>query len=230
MNDLTLYVNTHSSCADCWPMFWNQLNKHWPTHPPAVVACGCGKLDVHGVPSDWWYAPNEWIKYSAATKFSNQYLMGLCAVETPYVLTMQEDFVLYDDVDEDAIRESIKAMQHFVYACVKLIDSGNELAYSMQASIWNTRALKSLYANVDASTPWEAERFCGWTAEDMKLKTLKRRDDQLPMRGRNHRDSPIFPYVSTALVKGRWNSEYRHELESLHKQYGIDANVRGWSV
>ena len=44
----------------------------------------------------------------------------------------------------------------------------------------------------------------------------------------SHWDSKVYPYVATAIVKGKWNySEYESELSSLHKEYNVDKNIRG---
>jgi len=227
LSDLTIYLNTNSRYSDLWWMFIGQLKKHWSQHPQIVVACDrSDKLN-------WLYrVVGPVVEYDLAKKFSSQYLMGLCAVETPYVLPLQEDMLLYADVDEAAITKEIELLRsdgH--YKCSRLIDSGRELHYSMQATILNARDLRMLYTNMEASTPWKAEvevnRLHRWPGFPS---CRQRRDDHLPMRGRDHRDSPIFPYIATALTKGVWNSEYRAELEPLHKTYGIDAQQRGWSA
>ena len=42
--------------------------------------------------------------------------------------------------------------------------------------------------------------------------------DQGNKRGRNHWDSNIYPYVATAVVKGKWNlNEYSHKLNTILK-------------
>lgn len=234
MDDLTIFVNTHSSCADCWPMFFGQLAKHWPSCPKIVVACdGDSYSDMYGPSLESSLAgdftgPVVAVDYSPAKGFTNQYLMGLCAVETPYVLTMQEDFILYGDVDEGAIEAATERLRESAIDSVRLIDSGRELAYSMQASVWQTRSLKMLYASIGAEDPWYAEVFANNWMVNMRMTCLVQRADHLPMRGRNHRDSPVFPYVSTALVRGKWNgSEYPEILPALLEKYGIDPSVRG---
>lgn len=41
-------------------------------------------------------------------------------------------------------------------------------------------------------------------------------------RGMSHYDSSIWPYIATAIVKGRWNfSEYPNELKYLFDEYSI---------
>jgi hypothetical protein len=48
------------------------------------------------------------------------------------------------------------------------------------------------------------------------------------LRGKYHYDSEVFPYIATAINKGKWNfSEYQEELSLLFKEYNIDKNLRG---
>jgi hypothetical protein len=43
-----------------------------------------------------------------------------------------------------------------------------------------------------------------------------------------HWDSSIFPYIATAIVKGKWNiGEYEKELKPILDEWNIDVNVRG---
>jgi hypothetical protein len=47
-------------------------------------------------------------------------------------------------------------------------------------------------------------------------------------RGMYHYDSSVFPYIATAINKGKWNySEYQTELDSLFAEYQINPFERG---
>ena len=47
-------------------------------------------------------------------------------------------------------------------------------------------------------------------------------------RGKFHCDSEYYPYIATAIFKGKWTiSEYPKELEVLFKKYSIDPLIRG---
>ena len=49
-----------------------------------------------------------------------------------------------------------------------------------------------------------------------------------PKRGLYHHDSSIFPFIASALVRGKWNlSEYSNELIPLVLEYNIDLSLRG---
>jgi len=240
LSNLTLFTNTHSSCRDVWPMYLGQLEKHWPGHPPHVIANDT--LDLFD-------RSEGYAKYNPADPFSQQYLQGLSAVDTEFVLTMQEDFVLYEDVDVSVLDEIVQwlagAQNRKIKgeAFIRLIFSGmgrrpqiNPIRlqcestrdaaypYSMQATIWRTDALRELYKTIDASTPWDAEQQ-GCQHISHHGAALY---DGGKQRGRDHWDSLCFPYISTALVRGKWNlQEYAKELTPLLSEYGIDPELRG---
>ena len=47
-------------------------------------------------------------------------------------------------------------------------------------------------------------------------------------RGMYHYDSIVFPYICTAIVKGKWNmNEYQNELDKLFGEYNINPFERG---
>jgi hypothetical protein len=47
-------------------------------------------------------------------------------------------------------------------------------------------------------------------------------------RGIYHNDSSVFPYIATAINKGKWNySEYEKELNTLFNIYNINPFERG---
>jgi hypothetical protein len=46
-----------------------------------------------------------------------------------------------------------------------------------------------------------------------------------------HWDSGIYPYIATAIVKGKWDYEcYSSELEDILSKYGINPDIRGKNV
>ena len=57
---------------------------------------------------------------------------------------------------------------------------------------------------------------------EFKLKILKRDKDITKIykgenkRGAHHYDSSVYPYIATAIVKGKWNvTEYKNELTNI---------------
>jgi hypothetical protein len=49
-------------------------------------------------------------------------------------------------------------------------------------------------------------------------------------RGAYHYDSFVYPYVATAINKGKWNlNEYTEELNPIFAEYNINPFERGMS-
>jgi hypothetical protein len=74
---------------------------------------------------------------------------------------------------------------------------------------------------------WEFERKAQRTFRNpfFRAATLK---ENLSQIGTLHRSSEIYPYIATAVVKGKWNfSEYQLELEAIFEEYSIDPELRG---
>jgi hypothetical protein len=58
---------------------------------------------------------------------------------------------------------------------------------------------------------------------------MARRGDE-KRRGLYHYDSFVYPYVATAINKGKWNlNEYTEELNPIFEEYGINPFERGMS-
>jgi hypothetical protein len=52
--------------------------------------------------------------------------------------------------------------------------------------------------------------------------------DSESLRGIHHYDSNVYPYIATALVRGKWNlNEYPNELGDILKENNIEINKRG---
>jgi hypothetical protein len=48
-------------------------------------------------------------------------------------------------------------------------------------------------------------------------------------RGMYHFDNEVYPYIATAIGKGKWNlGEYGYELEPLLQKLNINPSLRGW--
>lgn len=240
IENLSLFLNTHSSCADLWPMFFGQLEKHWPGHPRVVLAVNDDAISYRDTMTYPWISAcdvdhvgepkpyglrgsDELVGYKDDHPFGQQYLQGLSYVTTDYALPLLEDFILIGDVDVGAIERAIEACR----PAVRLIESGADYTYSFQPTVWRTNALLSSYVQGRRfATPWECELGLSANLPEQYRYVLP--GCKGAPRG-NHFDSTVFPYIATALTRGKWNSEYADELKPLHQTYGIDAKIRGWT-
>jgi hypothetical protein len=80
--------------------------------------------------------------------------------------------------------------------------------------------------NVNEPKWLETEKYRQYMSEN-KIKGLCHYDNE-PKRGGNHYDSNVYPYIATALVKGKWiMSEYSNELTPILNSNNININKRG---
>ncbi len=98
-------------------------------------------------------------------------------------------------------------------------------SFSMQPTIWKKKDFINLYLNCNSDKFGENYNYT-FTLNRLNMNGCYYYNEE-PARG-GHHDSSIFPYIATAIVKGKWNySEYPSELDLLFKEYNIDKHLRG---
>ena len=100
-----------------------------------------------------------------------------------------------------------------------------KISYSMQPTIWRKSDLISLYERCNQHKFGEGDN---WTdaMNHLDTKGLYHYNGE-PQRGLLHRDSNVFPYITTAIVKGMWNTMEYPELVDIINEFGIDPCIRG---
>jgi len=227
-----LYSN--SKCSDVWRLFYDQNKNH----------CN-NDLYVISDQNEFFDLPKEKIyQYKNNEPYFESWVNALHKFNLNTFIYLQEDFILYENVDEKKLLEYENFLnQNDKYSFVRLIKSGSNLSnnrvhnnlfeigwdsfplYSMQPSIWKTKAFIKLY-NQAQQKKWfecnEYEKAC----KDLNIYGLYHYDNENSRGG--HFDSSVYPYIATAIIKGKWNiSEYSNELIPLLKKYKINMHQRG---
>lgn len=99
--------------------------------------------------------------------------------------------------------------------------------FSIQPTFWNRARLLDLLYMHRGQHIWEFEASAQQTCRNIGIKGayVSRKG---PKRGKLHWDNDVYPYIATAIVKGKWNtSEYGPELRPLFTEYEINPIVRG---
>jgi hypothetical protein len=224
-------VYTHSNCSDLWEMFIKQNRKHigWP------IFFITNEL-IPNFPED-----NQYI-YKNNDNYSDVWVAALNKINSELFIYLQEDFILYADADIEKINKYANALKNSNYSFVRLIKSGevnekisdtlyeissnNQFVFAMQTSIWKTKDYIELLKNVHEQKWLETPKYLEYMSKN-NIKGLCHYDNE-PKRGGNHWDSNVYPYIATALVKGKWvMSEYENELYPILKENNIDINKRG---
>ena len=229
---MTQVVYTNSNCGDVFVPFYNQNKRHCK-----LPLCVVSDYDVNAN-IDGFY------KYSNDEPYYRVWVDALTKFGAEYFIYLQEDFFLYADVKEDVLETYRQQLAGSEYSFVRLLKSGklgtkkvfdnlyeiepsNENIFSMQASIWKTEDYIKLM-NTAVSKGWlETDADYRNTMIGLNMKGLYHYNNE-SKAGTNHHDSNVYPYIATAVVKGKWNmSEYPVSLFRILYQYKIDVLKRG---
>jgi hypothetical protein len=103
-----------------------------------------------------------------------------------------------------------------------LVKNGHS-KFSIQPTIFRKELLENLVKTFPNKNIWEFEESIQETDLDYMVKLGGE-----PKRGIYHYDSFVWPYIATAINKGKWNmTEYFKELDILFKEYDINPFDRG---
>lgn len=224
---------TNSNCKDVWDMFLKQNKKHYDSE--IYVITDTDNFEGVGDSKIFTYNNNE--------KYWDVWVRALKKFNLKNFIYLQEDFILYKDVNDIKITDITNFLNNSTYSFIRLIKSGNlkdkmiddslfEIEsdntdiFSMQPTIWKTEDYIKIMSGVKEEKWLENENYRQFMI-DNGIKGLYYFKDE-PKRGLNHHDSSIYPYIATALVRGKWNiSEYNNELSPLLEEYNINVNTRG---
>lgn len=185
----------------------------------------------------------ECVEYQDNVSYTQRLYSCLEMVEEDVVLFLHEDMWLIKQPEYDKIDKIIKLVEkkyNFVkliksepgpdikldYNFLNLITSDLQYKFSIQPTIWDTVSLMNLINSYDTSI-WDFETKIQWDHKLNKMLCGYTHTDE-PKRGMFHYDSHIFPYIATAIVKGKWNTlEYEKEIKDILNKFNIDINIRG---
>ena len=145
------------------------------------------------------------------------------------VLFCHEDMFLYDEPNFKIINDYIDLIKNNECDLIKLIrafenlqksslhenlfiNPSNQL-FSIQPTLLKVKTIKHIYNNVPGKNIWEFEANTSrkYLNDLISLCSFDEFVDK--KRGKFHYDSSVFPYVCTAVIKGKWNfKEYKKEL------------------
>ena len=224
-------------------MFFGQLEEYCPKIKTYVFTD-----DKKSLPSDC-----EAVLYDKNDMFRTQYLECLPSVKEDFLIYLNEDYILYDQVNFEKIIEYRNVLRrHADISCIRFTLGNNITSqklsedlfflshdkpffYSQTASLWRKQDLKKIHElgpnthiGLQGLKYGHFEEDANKVCKDLELKGLIARNGESVRHGSQHYDSFIFPYIATAIIKGRWNlKEYSNELLPLFLKYNINPNKRG---
>jgi hypothetical protein len=238
LSNVACITYTTSKYADAWPIHFGQLDKHLKGIKSYVFS-------DFGSEHKFNFGAHRLVEHDDAEPYWNQYTKGLHHVEEDYVIYLQEDFFLYNDVNHALLHNAIKFLQNSDYDYVRLIrcgfqtplnkhvkdnifevDMSTDDAFSMQVTLWKKNRLDELYLHVK-SEKWLEGPHWNKGCRELEIKGTFSWNGE-PKVGKYHYDSIIWPHVCTAINKGQWNmDEYPMVMKNLMFEYNVDVSKRG---
>jgi hypothetical protein len=225
-----IIVYTHTDMKDIWPMFFGQLKKY----------IGDTKVYVAVNEDDTQISDYIRIIYDDKKEYTERWKEILDKIEEETFMFMHEDMILFDKLNFELLEKYIGYVSNEVVDSVKLILAGSEFVqssidstlvtneyskFSIQPTITRKSIFKEKVNNVSSLNIWQFEEAISITGKDFMVKIGGERK-----RGIYHYDSLVFPYIATAINKGKWNlNEYTKELNPMFEEYNINPFERGIS-
>jgi len=229
---------THTDAKDCWTPFFGQLGKYQDEGRDLYVLVNTNDPDL---PKGC-----KVITYDEKLPYSDRLASCLEQMPSPYILFQHEDMFLYYSPDWGKVdlytdrlrgvkRSFVKLIRggvwegspDTVYPELRSVDGEADYIFAIQPTIWKTADLLKVCRSTRGGSIWEFESKATESCRRYSILGYYV-DDGGDQRGSMHWDSLVYPYVATAVVKGKWNlAEYPKELGHILDSYGIDPAKRG---
>lgn len=231
---------THSDCCDIWPLYFSQMERHFSVGIEHFV---CTESLENALPNG-----KINLVYDEALTYPARLLSCLERISGyEFIFFDHEDMFLYADPDFSELQLYYRLMKEHQLDHIRLIKGGDckstlspfsdslhhlklrsKWIFSIQPSFWRVSVLKEiLRANLNCNI-WELEVKSQRVVKNMKIKAAFSHKSG-NRRGLHHFDNSVYPYVATAIGKGKWNlSEYSKELGQILSEHNIDPDDRGW--
>ena len=156
------------------------------------------------------------------------------------VIFCHEDMFLYKKPDFITINQYIDLINNEKCSLIKLIRAFEDLKktnlheklfinpdkqlFSIQPTLIKIKTLKYIYKTVPGNNIWEFEANTSRKYLNNLISLCSFDVNFDKKRGKFHYDSSIYPYICTAVIKGKWNfKEYKKELYEIfyNKKFNI---------
>jgi hypothetical protein len=241
-------VYTHTDYADCWPIYFGQVSKLGNVFQKNYVLVN--RFDER-IPAYF-----DQIIYDEKLAYTDRVRTCLEKVNLEVIFFEHEDMILYDVPEVSQLIQYSKRIKtrfrhHFnpyKFDAIKMIRGGKFFSrrvfipgvralksisrvspwiFSIQPSFWSKKSLMQLLAKHKDTAIWDFESAAQKSVRSIRFRTALIAE-KTKKRGESHYDSKIYPFIATAIVKGKWNTkEYKLELEELSREFEMDLNDRG---
>jgi len=228
---MKILVYTHSDYSWVWK-YWHQQTDKFLQNFDKI----CMSNSNSSFRDDYFV-----IKYDDKLTYKNRVLSCLNDIDdNEIVLFCHEDMFLYKKPNFEIIDEYINLVKNDNCELVKLIRAFENLEksnlheklfknpdkqlFSIQPTIIKIKTLKHIYKTVPGENIWEFEANTSKKYLKDLISLCSFDPDVDKKRGKFHYDSSVYPYICTAVIKGKWNfKEYKKELFEIfyNKKFNI---------
>ena len=226
-----LILYSHTDYKDIWPIFFDQANIYLKDFKKYFFV---NKFDSL-IPKDYIC-----IYYNDSNPYNLRVSECLNQMDESVVLFLHEDMILYDYPKLDIIKDFVDLILNKKADFIKVIRSGYyngktsihknlvnanpENLFSVQPTICLKSNLEKIYKNTSGNFEENVSQTC---INNNLIKSFMSCYNEEEKRGIVHWDSKIFPYIATAIVKGKWNREYEKEIEEMTRGK-LETSKRGY--
>jgi hypothetical protein len=226
---LPILVYTHTDMKDVWVPFFGQLKKYMNGYEVYV----CVNKKDEAIPTEYTQ-----IYYDENKAYTDRLVEILKQIKQDIFLFTHEDMILFDVPNYEYLQKYYKYVSDRSVDSIKLVYSGDggikspvdetlvlngHSKFSVQPTIIRKDILLQIAEGVGSKNIWEFETSIVGSGMDFSA----RRGDE-KKRGIFHYDSFVYPFICTAITKGKWNMmEYANELNPIFEEYNINPFERG---
>ena len=220
---MKILVYTHSDYSWVWKYWHKQTDKFLSNYEKICL-----------INSDSNFRDDYFIiKYDDKNIYKNRVLSCLDKLnDEEIVLFCHEDMFLYNEPQFNIINEYIDLIENEKCDLIKLIRAFENLEkssiheklfinpssqlFSIQPTLLKVKTIKYIYKHVPGKNIWEFEANTSKKYLNNLISLCSFNEIIDKKRGKFHYDSSVYPYVCTAVIKGKWNfKEYKKELYEI---------------
>jgi len=227
---------SHYDYSDIWPLMIGQSRKYLKNEKKYLIT---NKIGGHKL--DGW----EVILYDGGWPYQERVHRSIEKIKEEIAIFHHEDMFLRAAPNFNTINRLTNKVRDGQIDLIKLckasyntsptIEFGDNLfinqknlSFAIQPTIVKIKLLSKIYKATKGSSIWEFERNSNNYVNYMDLISCYYYEGTEKKRGAFHWDSKPYPYMATAVVKGKWDYMcYARELKKLLLEYDIDPNIRG---
>ena len=225
---------SHSDYSDIWELLFGQCDKYLKDQDKVLFT------DKGEVPEDW-----DVVYYDDKLPYQERVTSCLSKIDDEIVVFSHEDMVPYNVIDFKTLKEFEELIKDDSVDFIKLLRGGytddhpqsseheylvdcpSNMVFTIQPTICKRRNLMSMYEDTPGSSIWEFEANTVHTTNIYNFSGRMAYKSSDKKRGMHHYDSSTYPYIATAIVKGKWYTSDYPEIKELLKTYKIEISERG---